>query len=107
MAQYATGEAIMIEMITSFTKSFDSIAVIPLTLAPSTLRMPISLLRCSAMNADKANKPRQAIMIANTAKLVNILPVRCTSAYMLAKLSSKNVYRIGWLGENFFHTDVM
>ena len=42
-------------------------------------------------NADNANKPRQAIMIASTANAVKISPVRCTSAYIFAKLSSRNV----------------
>jgi hypothetical protein len=79
----------------SFKKSFDSIVVILWTLAPNTFRIPISLVLCSAMKADKANKPRQAMIIASTEKLVNIAEVRRTSVYMFAKLSSRKVYRKG------------
>src|SRR5690349_16854017 len=48
----------------SFRKSFDSSATIAASLAPSTLRIPISFVRVSAENVASPNKPRQAMSIA-------------------------------------------
>ena len=42
------GVAIKIEMNTSLIKSLDNIPAMADTLAPNTLRIPISLVRCSA-----------------------------------------------------------
>ena len=44
--------------------------------APMTLRMPISLVLRSALNADRPNKPRQAIKMASAAKVMNTWPNR-------------------------------
>src|SRR5215203_5193095 len=107
MAHHAIGEAITMAIMISFTKSFDNMAVMFLILAPNTFRIPISFVRCSAINAESANKPRQAMIIANTAKLVKMLPVRFTSSYILAKRSSMKVYLIGWLGAKVFHMVAM
>src|SRR5665213_3451649 len=107
MAHQAMGDAMTIASSTSFTKSLESMPVICVIPAPSTFLMPISLFRCSAINADRANNPRQAMIMASTAKPVKIRTIRNTSAYMDAKRSSRNVYRIGWLGEKFFQTVLM
>ena len=48
LAHQAIGEAIRIAMPTSFIKSFDNNLTTPVTEAPSTLRIPISLVRCLA-----------------------------------------------------------
>src|ERR1700694_2098683 len=45
----ATGNAMHDAMNTSFKNSFESICVTCVTLAPSTLRIPISFVRCSAV----------------------------------------------------------
>ena len=61
---------------TSFTKSVDSIRTILETEAPNTFLTPISLVRCSAIYVANPNKPRQAIIIANKAKVIATLPTR-------------------------------
>ncbi len=58
---HAIGEAIKKAMHTSFRKSLEMSATTPETLAPNTLRIPISLVRCSAVNVAKPNKPRQMV----------------------------------------------
>ena len=68
MAHQAIGVAITMAIATSFKKSFDNNCTMPLTLAPSTLRIPISLLLCSALNAARPNKPRHEINIAINVK---------------------------------------
>src|SRR6476646_5693144 len=77
IAHHAMGNAITEEISTSFKKSTDSIRAILLTDAPNTLRMTISLTRCSAAYVIKPNKPRQAITMANTENVINICPVLC------------------------------
>src|SRR5690606_23536516 len=64
----AMGIATATAISTSFKKSLDKSAVIPGTEAPMTLRIPISLVRCSAMNVASPNKPRHEIRIDNRAK---------------------------------------
>ena len=59
----------IMEIKTSFKKSFDSSFTIPETLAPKTLRTPISLRRCSAVYAAKPKSPKQDISMANKAKI--------------------------------------
>ena len=48
----------------SFRKSFDNSVAIAASLAPSTLRMPISFVRDSAEKVASPNKPRHAIRMA-------------------------------------------
>ena len=48
MAPHAMGDATKNEINTRITKSLDSNDVMPVTEAPSTFRMPISLMRFSA-----------------------------------------------------------
>ncbi len=59
-----TGVAITIAIQTSFINSLETSAIMFATVAPNTFRIPISLERCSAVNAAKLNKPRQEIIIA-------------------------------------------
>src|SRR5688572_11922776 len=56
----ARGEAINIAIAISFIKSFDNKPATWVTVAPSTLRMPISLMRFTAASAARPNKPKQA-----------------------------------------------
>src|ERR1700759_1950341 len=65
---HASGEAINIDIKTSFKKSFERRLTIPETLAPSTLRMPISFIFLSTTKVDKPNKPRHAISSDNAEK---------------------------------------
>src|SRR6476660_7749037 len=48
IAHHATGNATRADIIMSFKKSLDNMLTIALTDAPSTLRIPISFVRCSA-----------------------------------------------------------
>jgi hypothetical protein len=63
------GKAIMAAIRTSFKKSFESILTIPVTEAPSTLRIPISFVFCSAVKVTRPNKPRQEINMARKANI--------------------------------------
>jgi len=69
MVHQAIGEASRIAISTSFTKSRDSIAVIPVTEAPNTLRIPISFVLNSAIYDASPSKPRQDIKMANPEKI--------------------------------------
>ncbi len=62
------GNATIHEIATNCRKSLDNSVLIPATLAPNTLRMPISFVLRSAVKAAKPNKPKQEIIIANMAK---------------------------------------
>ncbi len=53
-------------------KSLDNNATIPATEAPSTFRMPISFIRCSAAKAESPNNPKQAIRMAIRVKYSTI-----------------------------------
>src|SRR5689334_14944341 len=61
MKYHANGEAISIDNKTSPKKSFESKPTMPETLAPSTLRIPISFTLRSTTNVDKPNKPKHAM----------------------------------------------
>ena len=89
MANHAIGEAISNAINTSFTKSFESSAAIPVVDAPSTLRTPISFLRCAMLNADSPNKPRQAIKIAIDVNALKIFDIRSSDLKSLSNASSK------------------
>src|SRR5690606_7042589 len=58
------------------TKSFDNIFHKFATLAPSTFRMPISLVRCSATKDARPKRPRHEIKMASTAKRPARFPMR-------------------------------
>ncbi len=68
MAYHAIGEAMQMEIATSFKKSFESKPTMLATLAPNTFLTPISLVRCSALKVARPNKPRQEIRIAMKVK---------------------------------------
>jgi len=70
------GDAIRIDKRINLIKSFESKDVIPKTDAPSTLRMPISLVRCSAVNVASPKRPRHAIKIAMMAEYFMSCDVR-------------------------------
>src|SRR3954453_19129869 len=65
---HAMGEAMKNEITTSFKKSFDKSDTMPDVLAPNTLRIPISLMRCSTLNVVSPNKPRQEMKMAMMVK---------------------------------------
>ncbi len=85
-------------MITNKTKSCDSIRHKFDTEAPSTLRMPISLVRCSATNDANPNKPRQEINTARMAKKVASSPIRFSLPNLRAYSSSTNAASKGVAG---------
>ena len=68
MKYQAIGEATKNEITTSFKKSFDNSVTMPAVLAPRTLRIPISFIRCSTLKVVSPNKPRQDIKIATIVK---------------------------------------
>src|SRR5665213_366237 len=86
------------------TKSFDNKLHRFKTVAPNTFRIPISLIRCSATNDDKPNKPMQEIKIASTVKKRASLPIRASSLNFLAYSSSTNLYSNGKEGFCFRKT---
>ena len=60
--------AIIHEIITNITNSFDNNFHKLNTEAPTTFRIPISLVRCSATKDAKPKSPRQEIKMASIAK---------------------------------------
>jgi hypothetical protein len=68
MISHANGEAMNNAIATSFRKSFENKITMLATLAPSTLRTPISFVRCSALNVASPNKPRHEIRMATIVK---------------------------------------
>ena len=77
-------------IITSFMKSLESILVTEVTLAPSTLRIPISLVRCFAINVANPNNPKQAINMASTENITERVPTLCSARYLHRKIHLKN-----------------
>ena len=61
------GEEITKEIITRKEKSFDISRTRLGTVAPSTFRMPISFVRCSAVKAARPNNPSPVMMIVSVA----------------------------------------
>ena len=59
---------------TSLVNSLDSKIDKLNTEAPIDLRTPISLVRCSVVNAANANNPKQAMKIAKLEKTLNNYP---------------------------------
>ena len=64
----ATGQAIRLAMITGLENCQASSRTMSRLRAPNTLRMPISLVRRSAVKAARPNRPRQAMITASIAK---------------------------------------
>jgi hypothetical protein len=72
----------MIKAVTiHFTKSPLSIRMISDTLAPFTLRIPISLILRSVMKAASPSNPRQEMRIAIPAKYLVSIPIRVSASY--------------------------
>ena len=65
-------------MPTNFKKSLESKTVILATEAPKTLRIPISLVRCSAAKAAKPNKPKHDTKMATMENALNKVAIRCS-----------------------------
>ncbi len=61
------------------------------TVAPNTFRIPISLVRCSAVNAAKPNKPRAEMMMVMIEKIRMMCETFISALYILLKLSSRKV----------------
>src|ERR1700733_14169773 len=89
------------EIITSSTNSCESAAHKLPVLAPRTLRMAISFLRCSAEKDARPNRPRQEITIARQVKPADMIPSKRSLLNFLSNFSSVNVYSNGYWGLNF------
>src|SRR4030095_5622544 len=85
----AMGDAMTKAIATSLMKSFESSVTIFDTDAPSTLRTPISFVRCAVEKSDKPNKPRHAIKMAKPANIANTFPNNLSLAYCALKRSSR------------------
>src|SRR5579863_4874221 len=90
ITHHAIGNAIMHDNTISFRKSFDNNEVMPVTLAPNTLRTPISFFLRSAVYAARPNKPRQEIKIARPANTLDSLPINASFKNILLNWSSTN-----------------
>src|SRR6185437_5026021 len=101
IAYKATGIARAAAINTNIKKSFDNSFTICGMLAPNTLRTPISLTRCDMVNADKPNKPKQAMNMAMQANMENRVPCCCSLWYSWSKRWSRNVKSKGVLGKYF------
>jgi hypothetical protein len=95
--------AIKKEMKTSNTKSLDNNCHKLITEAPTTLRTPISLARCAAVNAAKPKMPRQEIKMAKMANTKASLPIRSSPPNFLAYSSSTNLYSNGEVASYFLN----
>ncbi len=81
MAYQAIGEAMTMAISTSFRKSLESSVTMLATLAPNTLRTPISLVRCSAVKVARPKRPRQEIRMAIPEKMLNSRPAFRSALY--------------------------
>src|SRR3546814_7700709 len=90
IAHHAIGHAMTIATKTSFIKSFESKDTTPPTEAPNAFRMPISFVRCSAVNAVKPKRPRQEIKMASRANEYDSLPTVSSLLYNLENSRSEN-----------------
>src|SRR3546814_3129000 len=89
MAHQAMGDAMTTATSTNFIKSVDNIATMPDTDAPSTLRMPISLVRWKAVNAANPNSPKQLMnIVIPVATLISVAVWR-SLVYQAETTSSK------------------
>ena len=89
---------------TSNTNSLDSIFQRPKTVAPKTLRTPISFVFCSATKEASANKPRHEMNIARPAKMLASFPICSSARNFSAKSVSTKVYSNGLEGLCFLKT---
>ena len=79
MTNHPMGNETSMAIPTSFKKSLDSLYEICPTLAPKTLRMPISLVRFSALKAARPNRPKQAIRMERIVNMIKIVPRRSSA----------------------------
>src|ERR1700722_371915 len=89
ITNHASGEAITNEMKMSLIKSFDKRKTILLTDAPSTLRTPISFVRCVVVNNESPSKPRHAMKMAKLANMPNTFPNNSSFLYCSLNFSSR------------------
>jgi len=75
------GRPITAEINTNFKNSWDNIAVTCAVLCPKILRIPISFLFRSAVNAANPNKPKQEIRMARPPKYLDKTEIRFSEAY--------------------------
>src|SRR5687768_18325235 len=92
------------EIITSKIKSLDNIFHKLKIDAPSTFRMPISFVRCSATKEAKPNNPRQLINMASAAKIADNVPTRSSDANLAACSRSANLKSKGTSGKYLLKT---
>ena len=64
---------------TKTKKSFDRWTSILVTEAPSVLRIPTSLVDCSAINEIRPTKPNEAIKMAINENVNKIIPTLCSA----------------------------
>src|SRR5579862_1725501 len=98
----AAGQARAKATATSTRKSVDNSLMILVTDAPTTFRIPISLVLLSTINAVRPNRPRQAMIMATLVMYRKTALKRCSDRYWFAKVSSRNEYWNGLSGINFF-----
>ena len=79
ISHQATGQAITLAMITGRLNCHTSSRTMSRVRAPSTLRMPISLVRRSAVKAARPNRPRQPMITASSENAAKIF-ARASSA---------------------------
>src|SRR4051812_12994821 len=91
IAHHATGNASNDAIKTGFRKVFDNIVAISITLAPSTFRIPISFILCSALKADNPNNPMQPTNMAIIVNMERRALSLSSDLYIWSKLSSKNL----------------
>ena len=73
---HATGQAMTLAMITGRLNCHTSSLTMSRVRAPSTLRIPISLVRRSAVKAARPNSPRQPMITARSEKAAEDLRPR-------------------------------
>src|SRR5688572_14289588 len=88
----AIGNAIRHESMTSMTKLRVNKVQRLNSDAPTTFRMPISLVRCSATKEERPNKPSRLMRIARPVKIDASFPTRNSEANFMSYSSSTNLY---------------
>src|SRR5882672_1583128 len=98
MTYQATGEEIQNAITVVIRNFFDSRTTILPTVAPSTLRMPISFVFDSARKVMRPNIPRQVMKIASAVNTEKSFWNRFSYKCSFEKVSSWNVYVNGRSG---------
>src|ERR1700748_3089658 len=100
MAHQAAGADITADINTNLAKSVESFLTIPSTLAPNTLRIPISFFRRSADKVAKPNKPIHEIRIVSIGPKATIVFHFASLSYCSATSASLNLYWYGIKGKS-------